>query len=67
MDRNIASERLCSAELRDLQRRLPARSSLGRAAAEQARRASPAGLLLLLLGVWAASWATLVSLSSWLR
>jgi hypothetical protein len=68
MDHNIVSERLSSTELRDLQRRLPppARSA-GEAATGQFRGASPSGLLLLLLGFWAASWATLVSLSSWLR
>ena len=64
MDRNVVSERLSSAELRRLP---PTARSVGEAATEQARGASPAGLLLLLLGVWAASWATLVSLSSWLR
>src|SRR5262249_13062704 len=37
------------------------------AAAGRAGGASPAGMLLLLLGPWAASWAALVSLSSWLR
>src|SRR5438128_997722 len=67
MDRNNVSERLCSAERHELlRRRLPARS-VGGAATGQARGASPAGLLLLLLGVWAASWATLASLTSWVR
>jgi len=66
MDRNIVSEPLYPAEQPDLQRKSPA-WSVGAAARGQASGASPAGLLLLLLGVWAASWATLVSLSSWLR
>jgi hypothetical protein len=61
MHRNIVSERLYSAELRDLRRKLPPPArSVGRAATGQSRGASPAGLLLLLLGVWAASWATLI-------
>ena len=67
MDRKIVSERLCSAELRPIQRRLPPTAwSASEAATEQAR-GSPAGLLVLLLGAWAANWGTLVSLSSWLR
>jgi hypothetical protein len=65
MDRNNVPEPLGSAERRNLQRKSPARS-VGEAAAGPARGASPAMLLVLLLGVWAASWATLVSLSSWL-
>lgn len=66
MNHNIVSERACSAELRDLPRRVPARS-VGGAVGRQAKATSSAGLLLLLLGVWAARGVTLVSLSSWLR
>jgi len=66
MDRNIVSARPHSAELRHLQRKFPARST-AQAATGRARGASPGELLLLLLGTWAASWAALLSLSSWLR
>jgi hypothetical protein len=68
MDRNIVSEPLYAAELRNLRRKLPLPArSVSRAATGQSRGPSPAGPLLLLLGSWAASWATLVALSSWLR
>ena len=67
MDRDIVSERRDSAKLRYLQGRLPlpARSP-SVAAARQANGSSAIGLFLM-FGAWAASWAVLVSLSSWLR
>jgi hypothetical protein len=64
MDQNFLSERPNSAEQRDLQHRSPPSARL---AYGTARRASATGLLLMSLGVWAAMWAALATLSSWLR
>jgi hypothetical protein len=67
MDQDIGSEPRHSAELRYLQEKLllPARSP-SVAAAQQTNGSSASGLYML-LGAWAASWAILVSLSSWLK
>lgn len=68
MDRNFLSGLLYFGEHLGLQRRLPPSArSVYEAAPGRIRRASATRLLLLSLGVWAASWATLASLSSWLK
>ena len=68
MDSKSASARLYSAEHPDLQHRLPGSvQSAYEAAIGAPGRASAARLLLLSLGVWAAIWAILRSLSSWLK
>jgi hypothetical protein len=64
----FAPARLFSAAPADLHHRFPPFDrSLCEAAGEQTRATSSAGVLLLSLGVWAAVWATLASLSSWVR
>jgi hypothetical protein len=68
MDSEFASPRLRSAEHRNPQHRSPQSSRpVYEAATARAKGASPVRLLLLSLGVWAAIWATLKSLSSWLK
>lgn len=69
MDSKSAPPRLYSAEHSDPQHhRLPGSvQSAYEAATGLAGRASAVRLLLLSLGVWAAIWATLKSLSSWLK
>lgn len=67
MDRDIASETRRSAEQHSLQRKPPLSArSPSVAAARHAGEGLAVGLLLL-FGAWTASWAVLVSLSSWLR
>jgi hypothetical protein len=67
MDRDIASETRRSAEWHSLQWRPPLSArSPSVAVARHAGEGSAVGLLLL-FGAWAASWAVLLSLSSWLR
>lgn len=67
MGRTFASERLYSSDPRDLQRRLATSlRSRCKAVPGQTGKASLI-VLLLCLGAWAAIWATLASLSSWLR
>ena len=68
MDRKFASTRRYSAAPSAFQHRSPLSArSIYEAAGGQTRGTSSAGLLLLSLGVWAAVWAALASLSSWLR
>ena len=68
MDSKSAPPRRYSAERSDPQHRLPGSvQSAYEAATGLPGRASAVRLLLLSLGVWAAIWATLKSLSSWLK
>jgi len=68
MDSKSASARLYSAENPDLRHRLPGFvQSAHEADVGRPGTASAAPLLLLSLGVWAAVWAILESLSSWLK
>jgi len=68
MDRNCASARLYSAVPPHNHHRSPTHiRPVDEAARGLASGTSAAGLLLLSLGVWAAVWAILASLSSWLR
>jgi len=68
MDRECALARLYFATPSDLRHRtLPSARPVHRAADRQIKRTSAGGLLLLSLGVWAAVWAGLASVSSWLR
>lgn len=68
MDRKFASARLYSAAPSDLLHRSPPFArSVYEAAGEQTGGTTSAGLLLLSLAIWAAPWAALASLSSWLR
>ena len=65
MDREFTSKRLYSAASSDLQQSLPTAPSVHEAARGRTGGTSSAGLLLLSLGIWAAVWAALASLSSW--
>jgi len=68
MDSKSASARLYPAEHPDLRHRLPGFvQSAYEADVGRPGRASVGRLLLLSLGVWAAIWAILQSLSSWLK
>jgi hypothetical protein len=68
MDRTLALTRLYSAAPPDNRHRSPSSAwSISEVVRGQTRTGSADGLLLLSLGVWAAVWATLASVSSWLR
>ena len=68
MDRNCVPARLYSAVPPQYQHRSPTHiRPVNEAVSGPTNGTSAAGLLLLSLGVWAAVWATLASLSSWLR
>jgi hypothetical protein len=68
MDRSLASARLYSIAPPDLLYRSPPFArSVNKATCEQTGGPSSPGLLLLSLGIWAAVWTALASLSSWLR
>ena len=68
MDRKCASARIYSAVPPHNRHRSPNHIwSADEAAGGPTRETSAAGLLLLSLEIWAAVWATLASLSSWLR
>jgi hypothetical protein len=68
MNREFASARLYSFVPPDLQHRFPPSArSLYETVWRETEGTSSARLLLLSLGVWAAVWAALASLSAWLR
>jgi hypothetical protein len=68
MDRTLASTRLYSVASPDNRPRSPSSAwSTHEAVRRQTTAGSAAGLLLPSLGVWAAVWATLASVYSWLR
>jgi hypothetical protein len=68
MDREFAFSRLYFATPSDLQHRLPPSARPTHWAADgHIKGTSAGGLLVLSLGVWAAIWAALASVSSWLR
>jgi len=67
MDRGIVSDSRHSAELRYLQGRLPLPARSPSVAAARQIIGSSATSVFLLFGAWAATWAVIVSLLSWLR
>jgi len=67
VDGKLVSARLYTAEHQEFQRPALAAARLAFEASPRERRASAVGLLLVSFGVWAAVWAGLASLSSWLR